>query len=169
MLQPALPGCSRPTRKLRAAPTVPPIADPLQRHLPSAPAGLAITGQILTPQKWHALVSIYQGLWGGEFGCLIVQVVGLGQGRLKTASSNCIVQSGDVGCGAETDSSSLGKQCPSFSSTRSRLFSWPPPLRWEGLPPTQRRQLMPTRWLKNVNWRVLWVQNQDVPGCCNNS
>lgn len=58
VFQPALQGCSRPARKLRAAHTAPPTADPPQRHLPSAPAEPAITERILTPQKWHALVSV---------------------------------------------------------------------------------------------------------------
>lgn len=58
VFQPVLQGRSRPTRKLKAAPTVPPTAALLQKHLLSAPAGLAIIEQILTPQKWHAPVSI---------------------------------------------------------------------------------------------------------------
>nr|XP_024644935.1 ephrin type-B receptor 1 isoform X2 [Macaca nemestrina] len=52
---PALQGHSRPARKLRAAPTAPPTAAPLQRRLPSAPVGLVITERTLTLQKWHAL------------------------------------------------------------------------------------------------------------------
>ncbi|XP_006883480.1 PREDICTED: ephrin type-B receptor 1 [Elephantulus edwardii] len=57
LMKPALQGRSRPTKKLKAACTVLPTAVPHQRHLRSAPAGLAITVRTSTPQKWHALVS----------------------------------------------------------------------------------------------------------------